>query len=300
MSIQGVSRRVNEDRTDLVLNDDTFEAWAAVHDGHGGFAVAAWLEKNLITYVKKFWDPAVVRMEEAFMDADSVLLKPSGMLGMGERGVGGSKCGATSSVAIIFKDRSGKPSLLCSNVGDARTLLVRSDGTTEELFEEHVPDSEKERQRIESKNPNPRKPLVTNVQGTWRVGGLLALSRAFGDAFLKGSQQFEGVSYQGSDYSSGFGVIARPYTVIRPLDGSCEYVIVASDGLFNEVERGGGGGLTPELVGRMMTKEANGMNAQQLAEKLCEKAKDEGSIDDISVVVLKLDKAQLPPAQAQA
>jgi hypothetical protein len=26
---------------------------------------------------------------------------------------------------------------------------------------------------------------VVNVEGTWRVGGLLALSRAFGDVYLK-------------------------------------------------------------------------------------------------------------------
>lgn len=38
--------------------------------------------------------------------------------------------------------------------------------------------------------------------GTWRVGGLLALSRAFGDAYLKGSLQFEGVSRRGA---SDFG-----------------------------------------------------------------------------------------------
>jgi hypothetical protein len=38
------------------------------------------------------------------------------------------------------------------------------------------------------------------------VGGLLALSRAFGDAYLKGSDQFEGVSFYASDtYASGFG-----------------------------------------------------------------------------------------------
>jgi protein phosphatase 1L len=35
------------------------------------------------------------------------------------------------------------------------------------------------------KNPNLKKPLVVNVGGTWRVGGLLALSRAFGDVYLK-------------------------------------------------------------------------------------------------------------------
>ena len=35
---------------------------------------------------------------------------------------------------------------------------------------------------------------------------LQALSRAFGDAYLKGNDQFEGVSYYASDtYASGFG-----------------------------------------------------------------------------------------------
>lgn len=49
-----------------------------------------------------------------------------------------------------------------------------------------------------AQNPNPNMPLVRYVGGTWRVGGLLALSRAFGDAYLKGTGQFEGVP-AGSD-----------------------------------------------------------------------------------------------------
>ncbi len=53
------------------------------------------------------------------------------------------------------------------------------------LPQDHVPDREQERFRIESMNPNPKMPLVRYQGGTWRVGGLLALSRAFGDAYLK-------------------------------------------------------------------------------------------------------------------
>lgn len=44
---------------------------------------------------------------------------------------------------------------------------------------------ESERQRIEAQNPNPKMPMVRYMGGTWRVGGLLALSRAFGDSYLK-------------------------------------------------------------------------------------------------------------------
>ena len=57
------------------------------------------------------------------------------------------------------------------------------------------------------------------VGGTWRVGGLLALSRAFGDAYLKGSLQFEGRAMGSDGYSSGFGVIAEPYTTLTTLTG---------------------------------------------------------------------------------
>lgn len=79
---------------------------------------------------------------------------------------------------------------------------------------------EKERMRIEAKNPNPKLPLVRYVGGTWRVGGILALSRAFGDAYLKGSGQFEGYAAGGDGYSSGFGVIADPFVTLTQL--SCK------------------------------------------------------------------------------
>ena len=53
-----------------------------------------------------------------------------------------------------------------------------------------------------------------------RAGGLLALSRAFGDAYLKGSLQYEGVRAGGDGYSSGFGVVAEPDTTLTDLSGA--------------------------------------------------------------------------------
>ena len=79
--------------------------------------------------------------------------------------------------------------------------------------------SEQERLRIEAKNPNPKMPLVRYVGGTWRVGGILALSRAFGDAYMKSSLQFEGLRASSDGYSSGFGVIAEPDTSLIELTG---------------------------------------------------------------------------------
>ena len=59
--------------------------------------------------------------------ADRRLLAPKGGFfgGMGERGVGGSKCGATAAVALLFPGERGGTQLLAANVGDARVLLSR-------------------------------------------------------------------------------------------------------------------------------------------------------------------------------
>ena len=88
------------------------------------------------------------------------------------------------------------------------------------LLKVALPCSEEERLRIEAKNPNPKMPLVRYVGGTWRVGGILALSRAFGDAYMKSSLQFEGLRASSDGYSSGFGVIAEPDTSLTDLTGA--------------------------------------------------------------------------------
>jgi len=205
---------------------------------------------------------------------------------VGERGVGGSKCGATGAMVFLY-DKGGVPHLASANVGDARILAVKKGGEVEELFFEHVPDNEDERNRIESYNPNPRMPLVRYVGGTWRVGGLLALSRAFGDAYLKSSLQFEGVPLGSDGYSSGFGVIAEPFVTDQPLTKDCTHIVVASDGLFNEVQRGGGGGMTSEEVGAACAAQG-ATSCTDLCAQMIERAVKSGSTDDITVCVLKL------------
>jgi hypothetical protein len=164
-----------------------FSTYAAVFDGHGGSATADWLVANLAKVIDKNWDAAAPEksLTAAFLAADRRLLAPGGLLGMGERGVGGSKCGSTAAVAAILAGGSATapPTLLAAGVGDARVLLIRGgDGAVTQLTVDHVPDADEERERIERTNPNPKMPLVRWVGGTWRAGGILALSRAFGDA----------------------------------------------------------------------------------------------------------------------
>ncbi|THU57622.1 hypothetical protein C4D60_Mb03t05470 [Musa balbisiana] len=81
---------------------------------------------------------------------------------------------------------------------------------------DHKPDQTDERQRIEDAGG------FVMWAGTWRVGGVLAVTRAFVDRHLK---QF---------------VVADPEIHEEAVDGSLEFLILASDGLWdvvtNEVE----------------------------------------------------------------
>lgn len=81
-----------------------------------------------------------VSKSRAVGQADERLLQPkSGFFGgMGERGVGGSKCGSTAAVALAFRE-GGATKLLAANVGDARVVLSRK-GKAVQLTTDHVPD----------------------------------------------------------------------------------------------------------------------------------------------------------------
>ena len=70
--------------------------------------------------------------------------------------------------------------------------------------------------------------------------------------------------------------------------GDDTWVIVASDGLFENEVRGGGGGLDNQQVVDWCLKSKDSTSTQQLARELIEAAQQEGTTDDVTVTLLKL------------
>jgi protein phosphatase 1L len=64
-------------------------------------------------------------------------------------------------------------------------------------------------------------------------------------------------------------------------------VIVCSDGLFANEERGGGGGLTNQQIVDVCNA-SKAKEPDQVAEQLCLAAQAAGSTDDVTVVIMKL------------
>ncbi|PWZ44268.1 putative protein phosphatase 2C 45 [Zea mays] len=79
------------------------------------------------------------------------------------------------------------------------------------VSKDHKPDQTDERQRIEDTGG------FVMWAGTWRVGGVLVVSRAFGDKLLK---QY---------------IVVDPEIEEEIVDGTLEFLILASDGLWDVV-----------------------------------------------------------------
>ncbi|MBA0583731.1 hypothetical protein Gorai_014576 [Gossypium raimondii] len=128
------------------------------------------------------------------------------------------------------------------------------------LSEDHKPNRTDERKRIENAGG------VVMWAGTWRVGGVLAMSRAFGDRMLK---QF---------------VVAEPEIQDKEIDEEFELLVLASDGLWDVVPN-------EDAVSLAGAEE----EPEKAARKLTEAAFTRGSADNITCIVVRFHHEKAAP-----
>lgn len=212
-----------------------------VFDGHGGARAAEYVKQNLFSNLlshPKFISDTKSAIADAYNHTDLEFLKSENNQNR--------DAGSTASTAILVGGR-----LLVANVGDSRAVICRG-GNAIAASRDHKPDQSDERQRIEDAGG------FVMWAGTWRVGGVLAVSRAFGDRLLK---QY---------------VVADPEIKEEVIDSSLEFLILASDGLWDVVTN-------EEAVSMIKSIE----NPEEAARKLMQEAYQRGSADNITCVVVR-------------
>ncbi|CAN6918926.1 hypothetical protein HID58_040578 [Brassica napus] len=212
-----------------------------VFDGHGGARAAEYVKQNLFSNLirhPKFISDTTAAIADAYKQTDSEFLNSENSQNR--------DAGSTASTAILVGDR-----LLVANVGDSRAVICRG-GNAIAVSRDHKPDQSDERQRIEDAGG------FVMWAGTWRVGGVLAVSRAFGDRLLK---QY---------------VVADPEIQEEKVDSSLEFLILASDGLWDVVSN-------EEAVGMIKVIE----DPEEGARRLMTEAYQRGSADNITCVVVR-------------
>lgn len=166
----------------------------------------------------------------------------------------GASGGACATTALVTGGH-----LYVAHLGDCRAVLSRDGGVAAALTADHTCASEDERARVERSGGY----VSRSGSGVWRVQGSLAVSRAFGDAGLKR------------------WVVAEPAVTRVPLlNAGCEFLVIASDGLWDKV----GNQEAVDVVKR------NGMNRVASCGELVELARRRGSRDDVTVMVIDLER----------
>ncbi len=146
-----------------------------VFDGHGGSRVSKFARDNLAAQLRaRLADgvPPEQALSGAFQAVSLGILSNSKLDMEGSTGV----------TVLLERDR-----LWTANLGDSRAVLCR-DGDALDITEDHKPNSESEKARIEQLGGNvrwygylgpDRQPV--HGMGAYRINGNLAVSRAFGD-----------------------------------------------------------------------------------------------------------------------
>jgi len=216
----------------------------AVYDGHGGHRAASFAAEKMqgfLTRSSAYKGKDLVKaLQQAFHDCETEFIAIAGREGLRD--------GTTAVVALVQDE-----SLTVAHVGDSRGVLCRADGAAQAITQDHKPEIEKEKKRIEELGG-----FVSHI-GCWRAMGILAMSRAIGDLFLK-------------PYVS-----AEPDVSAMALEATDEFVILASDGVFDVFDN--------DQVVRIARSAGS---PQEAANLLTSSAFHAGSLDNVTAVVVAL------------
>ncbi|XP_020590206.1 probable protein phosphatase 2C 24 [Phalaenopsis equestris] len=256
-----------------------------VFDGHGCSHVAAWCKDRMHEMVeeeveklesgmppsptewKKVMDRSFARMDEEVVIWGGAA---------GERRNTTCRCelqtpkcehvGSTAVVAVVAPEQ-----IVVANCGDSRAVLCRR-GATVPLSIDHKPDRPDELQRIQAAGGR-----VIFWDGP-RVQGVLAMSRAIGDGYLK-------------PY-----VTAEPEVTVTERKEEDEFLILASDGLWDVVTNVTACEIVRMCLRRSGRGEVKGDVSAETSDKACSDAATlltklalaRGSADNVTVVIVDL------------
>uniref|UniRef100_A0A0G4HYD0 PPM-type phosphatase domain-containing protein n=1 Tax=Chromera velia CCMP2878 TaxID=1169474 RepID=A0A0G4HYD0_9ALVE len=262
------------------FGDDVQSAYLAVYDGHGGREtvdfLAANLHEKLLAEMRKAKEVSVPdALTAAFKDADETLRDQLKV----------NQSGATA--CVVFQTREGGRAsggggtsseegrvgghrvLYCAHVGDTRAVLCHG-GVAVRLT---CRSDHKASDLLEARRVTERGGKVVNE----RVEGMLAITRAFGDAQLK------------TPNTSGDFVSNEPSIKRWELGETDAFVIIACDGLWDVMSDETAVDLVLSAVEQLSISLAVKIDGRDVADIACrmlvEEALARGTTDNVTVLI---------------
>jgi len=251
-------REFMEDTHKAMVNvlGDSKQAFFGVFDGHSGRMAADFAAENMGQNIVD----AMLSMGDEKEDIVEQAVR-AGYLTTDAEFLKQEVGSGTACVTALIIDGN----LVVSNAGDCRAVISR-DGASEALTCDHRAGREDERQRIENLGG-----IVDLRHGVWRVQGSLAVSRAIGDSHMKE------------------WIIAEPDTRKIEITSDCEFLILASDGLWDKVSNQEAVDIArPFCVEKQPNLKPLQGGPIDACKKLVELAVTRKSQDDVSVMIVQL------------
>jgi serine/threonine protein phosphatase PrpC len=161
-----------------------------------------------------------------------------------------------STACAVFRRGS---TMIAANVGDSRVVLCTNDRAVA-LSLDHKPNDPKEKRRIVASGGR-----VMNCYGVYRVNGVLSVARAFGDRSLRPH------------------VCAEPDLREWTLTPADQFLVIGTDGLWDV--------LTNQEAVDIVRKWIGTVSLEECSSKLCLRAMNKGSMDNVTCVIVDLRNA---------
>jgi protein phosphatase PTC2/3 len=266
-----LGRRASMEDEHIVVDLDDNHTLVAVFDGHGGGDTSSWLHDNFVDrfssapqWIEYRTSLNVSLLTSAFENTFMALdreLRASRL----DKGSGSCAC-----LCLITPEH-----FVCANLGDSRCVLGCPGGVNVALSVDHKPELEAEERRVVAAGGE-----VTFSKGDcYRVNAQIAVSRSIGDFVMKAQDHLSPAEQF---------VSCIPEVVIQPRSAGDELLVLACDGLWDV--------LTNDMVlDRAREAYSYGeKSALRVAEELLDYAFEEGSGDNVSVIVAKLPGMLVP------
>ncbi|XVF12693.1 hypothetical protein REPUB_Repub08aG0141100 [Reevesia pubescens] len=284
--VQGTREEMEDD---LVIRSDGLDgfSFAAVFDGHGGVSSVKFLRDELYKECVTALQGGILLNEgdfntikkglaEAFENADKKLINWLETIGEGD-----DESGSTATVMLI-----GNEVLFISHVGDSCVVLSRA-GKVEVLTDSHRPYGSNEASLQEIRRIREAGGWISNG----RICGDIAVSRAFGDIRFKTKKNEmlkKGVEerrwsekFISRVVFNGDLVIASPDTFKVALGSDAEFVLLASDGLWDYIN-------SSDAVAFVRKQLREHGDVQVACDALAQAALEQGSQDNVSIIIADL------------
>ncbi|CAM0910088.1 unnamed protein product [Alopecurus aequalis] len=308
-SMQGFcSYRVESRQIFLDLDDISSTSFFGVYDGHGGARVANHCASKFHTELQKDedyrnnLDDAVgrvfFRMDAQLEETDQsrALANPPRfsffkLLRRVKTAASAKRIGSTACVAVIRGNR-----IIVGNVGHSRCILSRGRQAMD-LSIDHKPNLPGERQRIENAGGRVTEPFrfAGRIQfGSYRVNGILAMSRAIGYFHFKSNPELDATEQI---------VTCNPDVRTEVITADTEFLLIASDGIWKMLSSQRAVDFVHEKLDSIPTESIELSHLCDICEKLlnyCAKSKDNSTVILVQFKPAAMIAPPAPVVQVQA